>query len=103
MTTKDKNGNDIKKGCLSKQGQCRAQFPQDVVEQTMVDLLTGTLIIKKGESWLNTFTPLITYILHCNTNTTSLLFGTAIKAIIVYVSDYVTKPSLKTYSIFDTI
>jgi hypothetical protein len=103
MTTKDKNGNDIKKGCLSKQGQCRARFLQDVVEQTMVNPLTGTLMIKKGESWLNTFTPLITYILHYNTDTTSLLSGTAIKAIIVYVSDYVTKPSLKTYSIFDTI
>ena len=70
----------------------------------MVDPLTGALMIKKGESWLNTFTPLITYLLRCNTDTTSLLSGTAIKAIIVYVvSDYVTKPGLKTYSIFDTI
>ncbi|KAF8220143.1 hypothetical protein L208DRAFT_1160808, partial [Tricholoma matsutake] len=103
MTTKDKDGNDIKKGCLNKQGRCRARFPWDVVEQTMVDPLTGALMIKKGESWLNTFTPLITYLLCCNTDTTSLLSGTAIKAIIVYVSDYVTKPGLKTYSIFDTI
>ena len=103
MSTKDKDGNDIKKGCLNKQGQCRAWIPWDVVEQTMVDPLTGALMIKKGEPWLNTFTPLITYLLRCNMDTTSLLSGTAIKAIIVYVSDYVTKPGLKTYSIFDTI
>src|SRR6202035_2632454 len=29
--------------------------------------------------------------------------GTAIKAVVAYVSDYITKPGLKTYSIFDTI
>jgi hypothetical protein len=103
MSIKDKDGNDIKKGCLNKQGRCRARFPWDVVEKTMIDPLTGALMIRKGESWLNTFTPLITYVLHCNTDTTSLLSGTTIKAIIAYVSDYVTKPGLKAYSIFDTI
>jgi len=103
MSTKDKHGNDVKKGCLNKQGKCRARFPREVVEQTLVDPLTGALIIKKGEAWLNTFTPLITYLFRCNSDTTSLLSGTAIKAIVAYVSDYVTKPGLKTYSIFDTI
>ena len=39
----------------------------------------------------------------CNTDITSLLSGTAIKAIVAYVSDYVTKPGLKTYTVFDTI
>jgi hypothetical protein len=98
MSINDKDGNDIKKGCLNKQERCRARFPWDVVEQIMVDPLTGALMIRKGESWLNTFTLLITYVLHCNTNTTSLLSGTTIKAIIAYVSDYMTKPGLKTYS-----
>jgi hypothetical protein len=31
------------------------------------------------------------------------LSGTAIKATVTYISDYVTKPALKTYTIFDTI
>jgi hypothetical protein len=48
-------------------------------------------------------TPIVTYILRCNTDVTSLLSGTAIKAIVAYISDYVTKPGLKTYSIFDAI
>ena len=34
---------------------------------------------------------------------TSLLSGIAIKAIVAYISDYVTNPGLKTYSIFDAI
>ncbi|KAF8218686.1 hypothetical protein L208DRAFT_1348487, partial [Tricholoma matsutake] len=38
-----------------------------------------------------------------NTDTTSLLSGTAVKAIVTYILDYVTKPGLSTYSMFDTI
>ena len=45
----------------------------------------------------------MTFLLRCNSDITSLLSGTAIKAIVAYISDYVTKPSLKTYTIFDTI
>jgi len=45
----------------------------------------------------------VTFLLRCNSDVTSLLSGTAIKAIVAYISDYVTKPGLKTYTIFDTI
>ncbi|KAF8229315.1 hypothetical protein L208DRAFT_1482379, partial [Tricholoma matsutake] len=64
---------------------------------------TGTIDIKKGESWLNTFTYLVTYILRCNTDITSLHSGTAIKGVLLYVSNYVTKPALKTHVIFEII
>ena len=70
---------------------------------TQVDPHTGALNVTKGESWINTLTPLVTYLLRCNSDITSLLSGTAIKAVVAYVSDYITKPGLKTYSIFDTI
>ena len=69
----------------------------------MVDPETGALKMKKGESWINFFTPLLTYVCRCNTDTTSLLSGTAIKATVAYVTDYMTKPGLNTYSMFDTI
>ena len=89
--------------CINKQGKCKARYPRPLVEQTEVDPKTGALNMKKGEAWINTFTPIVTYLLRCNTDVTSLLSGTAIKAIVAYVSDYVTKPGLKTYVIFDTI
>jgi hypothetical protein len=69
----------------------------------MVEPKTGALNLKKGEAWMNTVTPLLTYLLRCNSDVTSLLSGTAIKAVVAYVSDYITKPGLKTYSIFDVI
>ncbi len=103
MTAKDKHGNNVRKGCLNKKGSCKARFPQEVIEQTMVDPLSGALRIKKGEAWINMFTPVITYLFRCNTDTTSLLSGTAVKAIVAYVSDYITKPGLTTYSMFDSI
>lgn len=91
-------------GCKSnKWGKCKARFPRKVFEQTMVNPMTGSLDIKKGEPWMNTVNPVITYLLRCNTDITSLLSGTAIKAVLAYISDYITKPTLKTYVVFDTI
>src|SRR5271170_5679943 len=78
-------------------------FSRDIIPETMVEPSTGVLRIKKGEAWMNTFTPVLTYLMRCNSDVTSLLSGTAIKAIVAYVSDYITKAGLKTYSIFDTV
>ena len=69
----------------------------------MVNVNTGALDIKKGEEWMNTVNPVISYLFHCNTDVTSLLSGTAIKAVVAYISDYITKAPLKTYAVFDTI
>ena len=42
-------------GCKSnKWGKCKARFPRKTFEQTMVDPLTGSLNMKKGEPWMNT-------------------------------------------------
>jgi hypothetical protein len=37
----------------------------------------------------------VTYLICSNTDVTGLLSGTAIKAIVAYVSDYISKPALK--------
>ena len=92
-----------RRGCINKHGNCKARFPRQTFEKTEVDPKTGALNIKKGEKWINTLTPIVTFLLRCNSDVTSLLSGTAINAIVAYISDYVTKPGLKTYTIFDTI
>ena len=92
-----------RRGCINKYGNCKARFPRQIFEETQVDPKTGALNVKKGEKWINTLTPVVTYLLRCNSDVTSLLSGTAIKATVAYISDYVTKPGLKTYTIFDTI
>lgn len=69
----------------------------------MVNPETGALEIKKGEPWMNTVNPVVTYLFRCNTDVMNLLFGTAIKVVIAYISDYITKLTLKTSVVFDTI
>ncbi len=103
LSKSEKASKKDRPNCMNKYGICRARFPRQVYDQTEVEPKTGALNMKKGEAWINTLTPVLTYLLRCNTDVTSLLSGTAIKAIVAYVSDYVTKTGLKTYSIFDTI
>lgn len=87
----------------NKWGKCKARFPRSLFAQTEVDEETGAINMKKSESWINTFTYLITYLFRCNTDVTNLSSGTAIKAVVLYVSDYITKTTLKTHTIFDSI
>ena len=83
-------------------GKCKARFPLPVVPESVIDE-TGAVTMKKAEPWINTFTHVVTYIFRCNTDVTSLASGTAIKGVIMYVSDYIVKSSLKTHVIFDSI
>jgi len=48
----------------------------------MVDPKTGALNLKKGEAWMNTVTAELIYLLRSNSDVTSLLSRTAIKAIV---------------------
>lgn len=69
-------------GCgFVKTGTCKARFPPQTFPHTTVDPETGALNMKKGEAWLNTYTPVLSYLLRCNTDVTSLLSGTAIKSV----------------------
>ncbi|KAF9455685.1 hypothetical protein BDZ94DRAFT_1119215, partial [Collybia nuda] len=90
-------------GCQNSEGVCTARFPRMVVPITTVNQEDGSLQVKKLEPMINNVSPVVTYLMRCNTDVTSLLSGTAIKAIVAYVSDYVSKQSLKTYQIFATI
>ncbi|KAK0431125.1 hypothetical protein EV421DRAFT_1893411 [Armillaria borealis] len=71
----------------------RARFPRKLYSTTEVDVDSGSLNIKKQ----------LTYVMRCNTDVTSLSSGTAIKAIVLYISNYITKSSLKTHVVFDVI
>ena len=91
-------------GCMdNKWGKCKARFPRPTAPETTVDPETGYLTMKKIEAWINTITPIVTYLFRCNTDISSLSSGTAIKGVVLYISDYITKTSLKTHTIFESI
>ncbi|KAJ3567450.1 hypothetical protein NP233_g6363 [Leucocoprinus birnbaumii] len=90
------------KGCLNKYGICGARFPRDVYEHSFVDREDGHIFLQKREPMMNSVTPLLTYVMRCNTDSSCLLSGTAIKSTISYVADYICKSSLKTYHVLKT-
>ncbi|PVF91925.1 hypothetical protein CPB86DRAFT_845756, partial [Serendipita vermifera] len=59
--------------------------------------------MRKNEPFINTYSPLLTYLIRSNTDVQCLLSGTAVKAILIYVTDYITKSSLKTHTAFQCI
>ncbi|KAE9386534.1 hypothetical protein BT96DRAFT_960560 [Gymnopus androsaceus JB14] len=83
--------------------QYKARFPRECFPESVVDPDTGHISLKKGEKWLNDVSPALTYLVHGNTDVTSLMSGTAIKAAVVYIADYITKTGLKTHVVFDCI
>jgi hypothetical protein len=91
------------KGCLDRNGICRARFPRPVYQETTVDNTDGHIFIKKLEPMLNNYSPVLSYLTRANTDVTSLLSGTSIKAIVSYITDYISKPALKTYQIFGSM
>ncbi|KAJ7709293.1 hypothetical protein B0H16DRAFT_1344639, partial [Mycena metata] len=91
-----------RKGCLTKTGVCRARFPREVMKETVVGD-DGYVSVRHQEPMLNTTNHVVTYLNRCNSDVTSLLSGTAVKAVISYVSDYISKISLKSYQLFASL
>ncbi len=93
-----------RRGCLrGNPPYCKARFPRQMEAETAVDLETGALKFRKTEEWINTFNIILSYVLRCNTDVTSLLSGTQVRAVVAYITDYITKTPLKTYSVFEAV
>lgn len=90
------------KGCLNRDGVCTARFPRAIFQESVVDS-RGHINIKKGEAMINSVNKVMSYCFRCNTDCTCLLSGTAVKATVGYVADYIVKMGLKTYQIFSSI
>ncbi len=92
------------KGCIRGTKQyCRARFPRSIRTETIVDWTSGSLELKHTEQWMNTFNVVLSYVLRCNSDVTCLLSGTQVRAVIAYVTDYITKTTLTTHAIFETV
>lgn len=78
------------RGCTNPDtGECKARFPR---------------LLSLKQLWTqNTFTPVVSYLMCCNHDVTSLLSGTAIKSVVGYVADYITKTPLKTHVMFQSV
>ncbi|KAH9899680.1 hypothetical protein C8Q73DRAFT_743561 [Cubamyces lactineus] len=93
-----------RKGCLKgNPPSCKARFPRETRSDTIVESDTGAIRFRKLEPWINTYNIVLSYLMRCNTDVTCLLSGTQVRAVVAYVTDYVTKTPLKTYQIFEAV
>ncbi|KIJ39975.1 hypothetical protein M422DRAFT_174377, partial [Sphaerobolus stellatus SS14] len=89
--------------CLNNKWQsCKSRFPRDCIAKTNIDS-SGHIFFRHMEEYLNTFHCILTYLMRCNTDVTCMQSGTGIKAVLMYVADYITKNPLKLYAIFDIL
>jgi hypothetical protein len=58
-----------RRGCLSKNGTCKARFPREIFDRTHVDK-DGHVNLKKSEPQLNTFSRVLTYFSRCSNYST---------------------------------
>ncbi|EPT00899.1 hypothetical protein FOMPIDRAFT_1109416, partial [Fomitopsis schrenkii] len=92
------------KGCKrTASSACRARYPRELFDSTIIDPDSGAIRFKKTEPWINTFNHLLSYLLRCNTDVTCLLSGTTVKAVIAYVTDYISKAPYTTDSVFSSV
>ncbi|EPS96743.1 hypothetical protein FOMPIDRAFT_1129824, partial [Fomitopsis schrenkii] len=92
------------KGCKrTPDSLCRARYPRDLHASTVVDPDSGAIRFRKSEPWINTYNPVLSFLLRCNTDVTCLLSGTQVRAIVAYVTDYITKTGHKPQDVFATI
>ncbi|KAJ7089424.1 hypothetical protein C8R44DRAFT_587813, partial [Mycena epipterygia] len=63
----------------------------------------GHINVRHVEPMMNPVNPILTFLSRCNTDVTSMLSGTAVKAVVSYISDYISKLSLKSYQIFASV
>ena len=89
--------------CIDEYGNCKARMPRDTFDSTHIDPETGAIRLKKKEASWNTWTKLVTYLIRSNTDVTCMLSGTTVKAVIAYITDYISIPGLKSNVIFDAI
>ena len=81
---------------------CKARFPRTLHEKTTINE-DGHVDLKQLEPDINTYNPYLSWMLRCNTDVSALKSGTTLKAILWYVTDYISKSSLKTNVMFNTI
>ena len=91
-------------GCKkNKHKSCKACFPHEIRATTEVSSSDGYIELRHLDEMMNTFSYITTFLFWCNTDVTSLLSGTAIRAVIAYVTDYISKSPLKMYGMLESV
>ncbi|KAI1792867.1 hypothetical protein LXA43DRAFT_886761, partial [Ganoderma leucocontextum] len=77
---------------------CRFELDEDnVIPKSSIDQSTGAIVLQHLDGLVNNYNPTILEAMRCNMDIKFIGSGEDTKAVIYYVTDYITKSPLKTY------
>lgn len=74
---------------------CRMRIDGSTRRETCLDPETESIMLRRWHPRINNYNPLISFLLQCNMDIKFIGSGPAAKALVYYVSDYITKNELK--------
>ncbi|KAJ7699720.1 hypothetical protein B0H16DRAFT_1349051, partial [Mycena metata] len=87
----------LKNGETRNDASCRMRIDGSVNPFTQLDLETESILLKRLHPRINNYNELIMFLLRCNMDIKYIGSGEAAKALVYYVTDYITKSNLSTH------
>ncbi|CAF3984286.1 unnamed protein product [Rotaria sordida] len=79
---------------------CRAYMPRKLVPVSTIDPDTGRISMRRSDPWINNFNEYLIAACRCNMDIKFIWSGSDAKALVYYITDYVTKMSLSFHDTF---
>ncbi|CAF4222147.1 unnamed protein product [Rotaria socialis] len=79
---------------------CRMRVPRALVENSHIDVSTGQITMRRSYPWINNFNEWLINACRCNMDIKFIWTGSDAKALVYYITVYVTKSSLAFYDMF---
>ncbi|KZV60549.1 hypothetical protein PENSPDRAFT_548781, partial [Peniophora sp. CONT] len=76
---------------------CRMRMTGAVQAVTDIDAATGTVRLRRLHPWVNNYNELILFLTKCNMDIKHIPSGESAKALVYYITDYITKGQLPTH------
>lgn len=79
---------------------CRMRMPRALVNTSSIDPSTGEIFMRRSHQWINNFNEWLISACRSNMDIKFIWNGTDAKALVYYITDYVTKSSLPFHDMF---
>ncbi|KAI6001858.1 hypothetical protein EDD15DRAFT_2385661 [Pisolithus albus] len=85
----------LKRGEQGGDHNCRMRIDGSVRAETFLDPETQSIMLRRWHPRINNYNPIVSFLLQCNMDIKYIGLGPAAKALVYYISDYITKSELK--------
>lgn len=79
---------------------CRMRMPRALVQASNIDVSTGQITMRRSHPWINNFNEWIISACRSNMDIKFIWTGSDAKALVYYITDYVTKSNLAFYDMY---